>query len=324
MWGFKTTAGGNLTSRNDDVGRMTSFANNLAHTLFKQINVKCNGTLLTEQVDMYHHKAYLQTLLNNDRNDGDTILQATNGGWRNEIDSPVTYTATNVKGDDAAFAALSDNQQASIGRKEAYSAYETLCGNSHQGKWIVPRTSFEMDFFLNPASIFSNGESNPPTESVRVHADDVKLSFYMCLVKLNPSTYMDMMGLLSKSAALYPFVRTEMRQYPLDNGATYKEINNPFNNKVPQRFVLAIVENSAFNGRYDQDTFAYQPAGIEYIKQIVDGEEYPYETLELNTGNGRKDVSTQVQSQETIILMSEYEALIEIDGINSTTSMSVH
>ena len=63
--------------------------------------------LLTEQVDMYHHKAFLQTLLNNDRNDGDTILQATNGGWRNKIDSPVTYTATNVKGDDAAFAALS-------------------------------------------------------------------------------------------------------------------------------------------------------------------------------------------------------------------------
>ena len=79
--GFRTTAGDNLTSRNDDVGRMTSFANNLAHTLFKQINVKCNGMLLTEQVDMYHHKAYLQTLLNNDRNDGDTILQATNGGW---------------------------------------------------------------------------------------------------------------------------------------------------------------------------------------------------------------------------------------------------
>ena len=140
--GFKTTAGGNLTSRNDDVGRMTSFANNLAHTLFKQINVKCNGMLLTEQVDMYHHKAYLQTLLNNDKNDGDTILQATNGGWRNEIDSPVTYTATNVKGDD---------QQASIKAQ--------------------------------------------PTESVRMHADDVKLSLYRCLVKLNPSSYMDMMGL---------------------------------------------------------------------------------------------------------------------------------
>ena len=140
--GFKTTAGGNLTSRNDDVGRMTSFANNLAHTLFKQINVKCNGMLLTEQVDMYHHKAHLQTLLNNDRNDGDTILQATNGGWRNEIDSPVTYTATNVKGDD---------QQASIKAQ--------------------------------------------PTESVRMHADDVKLSLYRCLVKLNPSSYMDMMGL---------------------------------------------------------------------------------------------------------------------------------
>ena len=99
---------------------------------------------------MYHHKAYLQTLLNNDRNDGDTILQATNGGWRNEIDSPVTYTATNVKGDDAAFAALSDNQQASIKaqKKEARDLYsegkrrilrmKPFVEIFHQGKWIYP------------------------------------------------------------------------------------------------------------------------------------------------------------------------------------------
>ena len=189
MWGFKTTAGGNLTSCNDNVGRMTSFANNLAHTLFNQVNVKCNGMLLTKQVDMYHHKAYLQTLLNSDRNDGDTILQATNGGWQNKIDSPVTYTATNIKGDNAAFAALSDNQQASIKaqKKEARDLYsegkrrilhmKPFLEIFHQGEWIVPCTSFEMDFYLNPASIFFNGESNPPTESVRMHVDDVKLSF---------------------------------------------------------------------------------------------------------------------------------------------------
>ena len=42
-----------------------------------------------------------------------------------------------------------------------------------------------------------------------------------------------------------------------------------------------------------------------------------------STINVRLKCATQ-QSQRTIILMSEYEALIEIDGINSTTSMSVH
>ena len=35
---------------------------------------------------------------------------------------------------------------------------------------------------------------------------------------------------------------------------------------------------------------AFQKADIEYIKQIVNGEEYPYEMMELNTGNGQKDI----------------------------------
>ena len=78
-------------------------------------------------------------------------------------------------------------------------------------------------------------------------------------------------------------------QYPLENGATYKELLNPFNNRVPQRFVVAIVDQTAFNGSLTKDPFAYQQAGIEYIKQIVNGEEYPYETLDLNTGNDQKD-----------------------------------
>ena len=29
---------------------------------------------------------------------------------------------------------------------------------------------------------------------------------------------------------------------------------------------------------------------MEYIRQIVNGEEYPYETLELNTADGQKDL----------------------------------
>ena len=81
-----------------------------------------------------------------------------------------------------------------------------------------------------------------------------------------------------------------MRQFPLDNGATSKEINNPFNGKVPQRIILGILENTAFDGEYDKDPFAFQKADIEYIKQIVNGEEYPYEMMELNTGNGQKDM----------------------------------
>ena len=110
--GFKMTGNANLTSRNYDVNRIIAPAKNLVHTLFKQINFRVNGTLLKEQLDTYHFKPYLQTPLNYNRDDGETILQPT--GWRNEIDSPVTYTVTTVKTDEAGFATLTDNQQSSI------------------------------------------------------------------------------------------------------------------------------------------------------------------------------------------------------------------
>lgn len=55
---------------------------------------------------------YFQTLLNFDRDDGETILQCQ--GWRNEINSPTTFKANNVRTDHANFGALSADQQASI------------------------------------------------------------------------------------------------------------------------------------------------------------------------------------------------------------------
>ena len=58
---FKTTASGNLTTRATNAANLTCSVNNVAHSLFKQINVKLNGTLMTEQVDMYHLKAYIHS-----------------------------------------------------------------------------------------------------------------------------------------------------------------------------------------------------------------------------------------------------------------------
>ena len=49
--------------------------NDLAHTLFKQISVRLNGTLISPQIDTYHYKAYLETLLNYNRDDGETVLK---------------------------------------------------------------------------------------------------------------------------------------------------------------------------------------------------------------------------------------------------------
>jgi len=61
--------------------KFTYAVSNLAHTLFKQINVRFNGTLMTEHTDTYAYTAFLQTLLNYSRDDGETLLAPQ--GWVN-------------------------------------------------------------------------------------------------------------------------------------------------------------------------------------------------------------------------------------------------
>ena len=197
---------------------------------------------------MYHLKAYFQTLLHFDRDDEETILQCQ--GWRNKIDSPATYTTTNVRTDHADFDALSANHQASIKLQKADARNYYAEGKRtlrmkpfvdvfQQGKWIVPRTLLEFEFYLNAAALFMNGEANPPNAAARVSPEVIKLAFYLCLVTFNPSVYNELMLTMSKTPAKYFMIYTEMRQFPLDNGDISKEINNLFNGKVPQRVILA-------------------------------------------------------------------------------------
>ena len=115
----------------------------------------------------------------------------------------MTYTANTVKADEADFAALTDNQQSSIkaqkvdvrdfysGGKRRTLRMKPFVDAFHQGKWIVPRTLLELEFYLNRAALIFN-ETNPATEQVRINTDDIKLTLYLCLVKLNTSVYMEL------------------------------------------------------------------------------------------------------------------------------------
>ena len=67
--------------------------------------MRLNGTLISEQTDTYHYKVYMETLLNNNRQDDETILVPQ--GWYNHIDLVSQYTAANIKNTDAQHAALS-------------------------------------------------------------------------------------------------------------------------------------------------------------------------------------------------------------------------
>ena len=48
--------------------------NNLAHSIIKYISMRLNGVLISPQTDTYAYKAFFETLLNYNRDEGETIL----------------------------------------------------------------------------------------------------------------------------------------------------------------------------------------------------------------------------------------------------------
>jgi len=85
---------------------------NLAHIMIKQLSAHVNGVLLEPQTDHYHYKVFFESILNNNRNDGQTILQPQGG--HNDFDLPALLTANAVDSTNLAYKELTASQQRGV------------------------------------------------------------------------------------------------------------------------------------------------------------------------------------------------------------------
>ena len=81
----------------------------------------------------------------------------------------------------------------------------------------------------------------------------------------------------------------EIRTYSRPNENRHFECNNPFHNQFPKRLIVALMEKATFNGDVTKNLFNFKTFNVFSIKQLVRGEEYPYETLELQHDGTSKD-----------------------------------
>ena len=93
-----------------------------------------------------------------------------------------------------------------------------------------------------------------------------------------------------KKVATYPTVRGEIRTYSHPNDNRHFECKNPFHNKLPNRLIVVLLEQAAFNGSVVHGPFNFGKFNLATIEQLVRGEEYPYETLELQHDGDSKDL----------------------------------
>ena len=134
--------------------------NNLANTLFKQINVRLNGTLISPQTDTYHYKAMIETLLNYDRDDGKSILAPKR--WYNCLDVPDDgdadeYTANMLDPTYDDYKAmfedpknLAQSRLQFLGGKKVALRFKPFLEVFHLSKHLVPGVQIQIEMYFNP------------------------------------------------------------------------------------------------------------------------------------------------------------------------------
>ena len=277
----------------------TFLANNLAHSLFKQLVLRLNGTLITPQTDAYHHLAFIETLLNHDKEDCEDIL--TMQGFYDCLDVPDTgdadaFTANqqDLAHDD--YKALPEDQKRFILDRVKY-----LGGNRvslrmkpalevfRLSKLLVPNVQIQLQLYLNDPVMWTikyHGAIVP-----RMTQADISAKLTLQQVELQPNVELEIIKRRNAGAPVsYPVVRSAIRTFSLAQDQRDFECQDPFYKQVPNRIIVALIKQTAFNGDNTLNPFFYGKFNLNTVKLTINGEEYPYRTLELNHNDGDKDI----------------------------------
>ena len=247
------------------------------HTLFSQVDVKLNGTLITPSVNTYPYRAYLETLLSygKEAKDGQLAMQ----GW---------YQDRAGKFDDTTVAEGDDGNPGFKERHKLISKQEgpvELLGRLHCDLFQQDRylpNGVEMNVKLTRSSDLYNiiGQVIAGT-TYRVHIETAVL--YVRRVKVNPSISVEHNKRLDTGTnAKYPLRRAVVNTFTIPTGTLSKVQDNVIQGQLPRRVVLGMVKNSAYNGSLKQNPFEFEHFNMNYLALYVEGEPVPAQPYKPN------------------------------------------
>ena len=290
----------NLADSDANNTRNTYCVNNFGHSIFRDMTLSMNGVLMTEQSNTYHYRAYLESLLNYSREEGATKLAPQ--GWVNQLNVIAAMGATGANSDTPTTANWSGNAELrALTSRLLVQNWHTFIIRPHfpplkTGKCLVPGVQLDFELFLNPNTVYLMGTPNKGTLTAKkfpaIHNEDIKVTLLMRKVTLNATVYVRLQKerQLGKKIVRYPVVRSEIRTFSFDGRTTQWEQDNVFVGRFPDRAMVCLLHSNAFNGDMGRNPYAFQKFGVTQVRQSLNGEEYPYRTLQLTGTEAYEDM----------------------------------
>lgn len=113
----------------------------------------------------------------------------------------------------------------------------------------------------------------------RINVQSVKL--YVKMIELQPSLNLSIFSTLEKIPAKYAVRKTEIKSCFLTSGRTEID-HNIFNNVIPRRVTIGLVDSKAYNGNLKFSPFNFKPYDIRDITVFAGGAVFPTVPYKMN------------------------------------------
>ena len=270
-----TRANGNNLDNDDTVGPV----NNFLHSLFSQVDISLNGTLITNSTNTYPYRAYIESLLSYGPPAKKSHLTASlyfkdDAG---KMDKP------NPKAEGA-------DRNNGLAKRAAYTSGSNevdMIGRIHSDIFFQERymlnevnTRIKLTRSKDAFCLMATGDQ-------AYKAQITSAALVIRKVKISPSVYLAHAKALENGMAKYPVHRVICKTFTVPAGYLDVSHEKLFTGQLPSRLVIGCVDNTSFNGDVSKNPFNFKHFSLSEIMVYLDGQQHGIKPLTSNFANGQ-------------------------------------
>jgi hypothetical protein len=263
-----------------DAGDTVGPVNNLLHSLFSQVDVSLNGTLITNSTNTYPYRAYLENLLSYGpaakKSQLTTELFYKDEAGKMDKPNPLAADGADING------GLTKRTRFTTRSREV-----DLVGRIHTDIF------FQQRYMLNEVNTkikLTRSKDSFCLMAIGDQAFRVKITGAALLirkVKISSSVYLAHAKTLESGMAKYPIRRVICKTFTIPAGYLDVSQEKLFSGQLPTRLILGCVDNRAFNGDLGRNPFNFQHFSLRAISVYLDGQQIGIKPIALDYGNGQ-------------------------------------
>lgn len=257
----------------DDTDQVTP-VNNFGHTLFQEMSVFLNDTLINTSSPLYPYKAYLQNTLSYGRDAKESWLQT--ALYFPDAHGP-GFDQTNHMGVTPVNMGGSRRYGLASKSKIIDMIFKPCLDIFHQDRPIPPNVDvrIRMTRTSHQFCLMSNDDTGRKYKVQLLYA-----SMYVRQLRINPSIAIAHQTALQRGITCkYPIARTECTSFTIAAGVMTVSKPNIINGILPHTVVVGMVGNESFHGSYKKSPFNFKPFDVSSMNLVVNGLSYPTRAL---------------------------------------------